>query len=316
MAHQTGANAPMVIGWETAFATPPASGGLIMPKNSCGVTASRPRHQVATLQNGRNPKAGFLGRKDVSGPLVVPVDSIAMLYWLKAMFGAATVSGTDPYVHEYKIGDSMPSFTLENQFPDLDTAVYEQFYGCKIASAGFSFGEDGELVANLQVVGADYSPESSPFDASAAEVDFERIYNSQAAFTEGGSAYALARKVSLDIDFGLDLDQYCIGGGGVRRSIPEGLVQISGEIETVFENAALLTKAENDTESSLAITCTGSAASIFELELQEVKYARKSPPVDRPAGLIVTHTFEAYLNDGAEASAVVGRITNSVSAAV
>lgn len=313
MAHQKGSTSKLMIGWESTFKTP-ATTGFIMPYNTSGVSGQQAMNSVATMRSGRNPRAGYLGNKDVNGPLIVPVDSIAMLYWLKAMFGTATVTGS--YVHEYKIGDTMPSFTLEHQYPDLDTAAYEQFYGCKIASASFDFGGDGELVGNLNVVGADYSLESSAFDGSPTTITEARLANSQAAFEEGGASFALARRVKMDIDFGLDTDQFVIGGGGVRRSLPEGVVAVKGELEACFENTSLLTKAENSTETSLKVTCTGSATSVFELELQELTYERKSPGIQTPGGIVITLGFNAYYSDGSEASAIVARVTNAITGAV
>lgn len=316
MAHQKGSTAKVAVGFEAAFKTP-ASAGFVMPFLTSGMSGDQARNKSAVIQEGRNPRAPFLGNKDAKGPLVVPVDTVAMLYWLKAMFGAAAVTGSGPYVHAYKIGDDMPSITFEHRYPQLDTPKYEQFYGCKVASAGFSFGDgNAELVANLQLLGADFSIEDAPFDAAATVVPQAKVYNSQASFQEGGAAYALARRVDLNVNFGLDETQFTIGGGGTRRSIPEGAVEIGGEVEAVFESTALLEKAENDMESSLVVTVTGGASSVFELQLQEIKYARRSPGIQTPAGLVVTLGFEAYFEDGSEASAIVARVTNSIAAAV
>ena len=84
-------------------------------------------------------------------------------------------------------------------------------------------------------------------------------------------------------------------------------------IKTLFEDASLLTKALNSTESSLKLTVTGSASSIVEAEIQELQYERNSPDVSVATGLIVDLNFQGYYANGSEASAIVWRVTNGVS---
>ena len=86
---------------------------------------------------------------------------------------------------------------------------------------------------------------------------------------------------------------------------------VSGNIKTLFENTTLLDKAINSTETSIKLTVTGSASSIFEIESQELQYERNSVDIPGPQGLLVDLNFQGYYTDGSEASAAVMRITNS-----
>ncbi len=311
MPQQKGVNVDLLIGFESTYGTAPAS-GYQLPVNSVNVVGSRARNTPATLSGSRNPVAPFSGNYDASGQIVVPCDSDAMAYWMHAMFGAATTSGTDPYVHEYKIGDTMPSFTLEKGFTDLTTDKFERITGCKISTFGITAGGDGELVANMDVLGATPSLQNSAFDASPTVVSIDRVENFDAALEEGGGALSNAREISINIDFGLDPDQFVIGGGGVRGSIPEGIVAVNGNLQTLFEDSTLLDKALGDTETSLKLTVTSSANSVFELEIQELLYSVNGIPVDGPQGLLVNLDFAGYYTDGSEVSAIVARITNNV----
>lgn len=311
MTQQRGANASIMIGFESTYGTA-ASTGYVLPMNSCDVVGTKTRNTPATLTGTRNPVVPFVGNQDVGGNIVVPADSDAMAYWLAAMFGDPTSTGADPYTHEYKIASSMPSFTLEKGFTDLASNVYERFVGCKISSMGISVGGDGELVVNMGVLGAQQTEETSAFDASPTTVSIDRVDNFSAALTEGGSSLSNAREVSLNIDFGLDADQFVIGNSGVRGDIPEGIVGVSGTLMTLFEDKTLLDKAINNTESSLKVTITQSASSVLEFEVQELLYSVNGVPVDGPQGLLVSLDFQGYYTDGSEASAIVARVTNSV----
>jgi hypothetical protein len=310
---QKGSTLKLLLGYESTFKTA-ATDGYQLPVNTFGLKGSRALTTAATLIGTRNPPMPFAGNKSVAGPVVVPVDSLALPYWLRAMFGASTVTGAGPYVHEWKIGDTMPSLTLEGAFLDLATDKYTRFLGCKVAGFSLEVGGDGELVMPLNLVGADHSFQAAAFDVTPTAVSLARVNNFQAALTEGGSALNNAKLISLAVEFGLDTSQYVIGGGGVLGAIPEGSVKVTGRLQTLFEDTTLLDKAAALTETGLKLTITGGSNSIVEFEMQEVFYEWASPEVPGPQGLMVDLPFSAFYDNGAEASAIVARVTNGVAA--
>jgi len=311
MTQQRGATAKIAIGYESTYGTAP-SDGFVLPVNSCDVVGSQVRNTPATLTGSRNPVTPFVGNMDVGGSIVVPADSDAIIYWLAAMFGDPSTTGADPYVHEFKIASSQPSFTLEKQFTDVATDVYERFVGCKISSFGLTVGGDGELTISMNVLGAQQSEETSSIDGSPTTVSLDRVNNFSAAINEGGGSLANATEVSLNVDFGLDPNQFVIGGGGVRGDIPAGIIAVTGNVTTLFEADTLLDKAIDDTASSLKITCTESANSVLEFEIEELLYSVNGVPIPGPQGLLVSLDFVGYYSSGSEASAIVARVTNNV----
>jgi len=310
MTQQRGVNTQILLGFENVAFGTTATVGFVLPMNTCGITGVKARNSPATLTGTRNTVAPFTGNQGVNGPIVIPIDSAAMIYWLIAMFGDPTSTGADPYVHEFKVASTMPSFTLEKAFTDLAVDVYERFVGCKIQSFGITIGGDGELVGNIAVLGAQMSHETSAFDAAPTTVTLARVENFDAAILEGGGALANATELSINLDFGLDPNSFVIGGGGIRGDIPEGLVTVTGKLTTLFEDKTLLDKATGDTESSLQVTVTAAASSIFELEIQELLYSVNGVPIEGPQGLLVDLDFVGYYADGGEASNIVARVTN------
>lgn len=312
MTQQRGVNAQILIGFENVAYGTVATTGFVLPMNTCGVVGTKARNSPNTLTGTRNTVAPFTGNQDVNGPIVIPIDSAAMPYWLTAMFGDPATEGTDPYVHEFKVAATMPSFSLEKAFTDLAADVYERFVGCKIQSFGITVGGDGELVGNLNILGAQMSHEATAFDAAPTTVTLARVENFDAAILEGGGALANATELAINVDFGLDPNSFVIGGGGIRGDIPEGLVTVTGKLTTLFEDKSLLDKATGDTETSLKLTVTASASSIFELEIQELLYSVSGVPIEGPQGLLVDLDFVGYYADGGEASNIVARVTNGV----
>jgi len=218
------------------------------------------------------------------------------------------------FIHEFKVPSSQPFFTLEKQLADL-TTTFEKYVGCKIASFAMEVGGDGELVATMNVMGADFdfndtsSIDASPTDAVAM---LDRVANFQAAILEAGSAMANARTISINVDMDLDGEQFVIGGGGVRGDIPEGVVGVSGQLVCLCDDAAfaLINKGLNVTETSLKLTLTDTTTNAFEVEIQEVEVAVTGVPISTPRGLVVTLDYQGFYTNGSEASAVVMRLTN------
>jgi len=311
MAQQTGARSAMVIGFESTFGSAPAT-GMKMLFNTSSLKGTRPLNSPATLRGNRNPVMPFRGNMDVSGDIVVPVDSDAFGWWLKAMFGAPTTAGAGPYTHTYKVGDTQPSIAVEHQFLALDTPQYFLYEGCKVSTFAMEIGGDGELVATLSMVGATETIDTSSFDGTATEKAINRLHNFHASLTEGGSAFADATTVSLNVEFGLDTEQFVIGGGGVRGAIPEGVVVVSGQLTALFKDITLLNKAINETESSLLITIEKSTNEKLDIEIPELQYQQNSPEISGPQGILVTLDFQGYYEDDADASAIVAVLTNSI----
>lgn len=314
MTQQRGVNALLNMGFETSAYGTAAVTGFRLPINTCGIVGTKTRKVPATLTGSRNTVAPFAGNKNVEGPIVIPADSLAMAYWLMAMFGNPTTTGAGPYVHEYKVGSSMPSFTFEKAFTDVAVDIYERYVGCKVSTFNMVCGGDGELICTLNVLGANMTHETSGFDADPDVISLARLNNFDAAILEGGGALANATELTINIDFGLDPNSFVIGGGGIRGDIPEGFVAVTGNLKTLLEDDSLLDKATGDTETSLKLTLTGSASSILEFEIQELLYSVNGVPVEGPQGLIVSLDFVGYYTNGSEISDIVARLTNGVSA--
>lgn len=309
MTQATGAMSRIVLGFESAYKTV-ATDGFVLPVNSCSVKPTRNKNTAQTIRGNLNPVQPFDGNLSVSGDIVVPVDSTAFWYFLALALGLPTTTGTGPYVHTYLMGTTRPSFTLESQFQDLATPRFFRYLGCKIGSMKIEMGGDGELTASFGVTGASYSIETVSFDASPTVINLSRLQNKHLALTEGGSALSNAMSFSLDINFNLDTDQYCIGGGGVLGALPDGVYGISGSMKALFEDITLLTKAQNSTESSVVATFTNGASSILSFNLPEIQYQEDMPSIEGPKGVQLTLPFMAYYEDATEATALQVVLTN------
>jgi len=314
MTQATGALSKLVLGFQTDAETT-AAAGFVMPINKSTLKSKRNQITPATIRGNLNPVEPSDGNLSVAGDIEVPVDSIAMWYWLKAAFGAPdTVGSESPWTHTYAAGDPdvvRPYLTIEHQFLNLDVPQYFMYKGCKVNSMSLSMGADAELVATLSIVGTTETIGTSSFDGSATEVNMSRLKNNQMSLKEGGATLANGKTVDLTINWNCDTDQYVINGGGVLGSIPDGVMNVSGNLNALFENVSLLNKAINSTESSMEATFSASASSSLTITMPELKYTRNSPGIDGPKGISISLPYGAYYDNATEETSVQIELVNT-----
>lgn len=297
--------------FESTYGTLPATPvGYVLPINDNSVKSSQNSSDPSTMTGNRNPTEPIYGNVDVSGDITIPVDYVAFGYWLKACFDTPTttvVTTDSKWKHTYKIGAGMPSFTLEKAFPGI-TQYFKQM-GCKVSKLSLSAGGDGELSATLSIVGKNETLSSTAVSANPTTVTMSRTQNFESAIKIGNTSVAIATSFSIDIDFGLDSDTYCIGGNGMRSAVCDGMVKVSGTVEVFFADNTYINMALNGTETSLELTFT-KGDEVLCFKLPEVKFARTGADVSGPTGVKLSLAYNAYYGNDANASAVVVELTN------
>lgn len=310
MAMAKGYLSQVAMDFETTFgADPGAPNGLAIPINTFDVKGSRNLNTAATITGNRNPVEPFVGNNSVTGNAVIPVDVLAMGYWLKAMFGAPTTTGTGTYTHTFKVGTSQPSLVLEKKFATA-TATYMKLNGCKVSRFGITAGGDAELTASVDIEGAKETVGTTAYDATLTAIALTRFNQFQAAIKEGGSTLSNCTNFAFDLAFNLDTDVYVIGGNGYRGDIPEGIVGVSGNLTALFENTTLLTKAINNTETSLEISFTN-GTNVLRFTFPEVLLQMNTPGITGPQGVRIELPWQAYYGNHADATAVKVELINS-----
>lgn len=168
---------------------------------------------------------------------------------------------------------------------------------------------------------ADLTLGKKPLDASVTDPGHTPFDGASIiSIKEGGSTIANVNSIdNLTIENGLDTSDktYVIGGGGRRKSLPEGITKVSGTLNALFEDMTLYRKAVRYTESSLEIifrhgTGAGTAGNEqLTATLPELVYAPNTPVIEGPSGILVSLPFEAYYDNDAAASAIWLELKNA-----
>ncbi len=231
--------------------------------------------------------------------------------FMKCHAAAATATaGVDKYSHVFKVTDAQPSLVLEKGFTDIDK--YFLYNGCKIGSFKLPFGDEGELVASMDIIGAKEAISDSEYDSSAVEVVIDRVNAFQAEIFEAGVSSGIISSGEINFGSNLDGNQYVIGGGGERGDIPEGVFTFGGTLKTLFTDTSLIDKGANATETSIELKFTSGANKSLSFKFNEVLFDCSSPAISGPAGVMVDLNYRAYFGDDAGASAAIVTLVNDV----
>lgn len=307
MPQARGSQSALAVFDETVFGADPAGpSGVLFRYKSNSLASSQNLIKSETLGGGRERTVPGLGNIDAAGDIVSEFSAENDGTFLRHAIGSLVTTGAGPYVHTLNLGDLPVGMVLEKDFGANIAGVgrYEKFNGGRIASASFKFPSEGQIEASYSIKAATSTLASAPLDASLTDNGHTPFTAFQASIEEGGVAIATVTEAEIKIDNELDDSVFVIGGAGVRKSLGEGFASVSGSITTIFDSAALLTKAINGTQSSLKITLSrgnglGTAGNeSVEFLVNQLQYQRTSPTIDGPGGVLASFIFEGF-RDGA-----------------
>ena len=294
---------------ESTLGVTPETGTVrSLPFNSCTVSAEQNRTAPGTMTGTRNPVEPIMGNINVSGGITVPLDTNAFGWILAMAFGNPTTTtvSTGVYQHVFKPGTEQPSVTLEKAFSNGE---YYLEKGCKVSSLGFSFGGDGELTCDVQMLGCNETIDDEPISESVTALTLDRLNNFQAALKVDNADVAVATELTLDVGFGLDEEGYAIGGNGFRSRINEGLLELTGSMTAFYDDDTYVQKAMNSTITALQVKLTKGSTSL-QIDLPEVQFPRNSPDIEGAAGVMQSLDFGAFYKNNALGTSIQFTLIN------
>lgn len=278
----------------------------------CGLVASRNLLQPNTISGDRSRSLPLTGNLDVSGSLNIEVSPEQVGLYLRHAIGVPVTTGAAPYVHTFRPGTLPVGLIVEkNWVPAGLTSKVEHFLGCRIGQATFDVPTEGPCTLNMSLQGANYAIASAPLDASQQDAGHTGFASSDCTVLVGGASTTCVKTASIAIDNTLDGDRYCIGGGGVRKDIPEGFAEVTGSITALFEAFTLIDAAMAGTDTTLEILMSrgdglGSAGNeSLSIKLDHARLALTSPAISSPGGVEVTFEFTGYKSGATDKGLVV-----------
>lgn len=288
MAFAQGSRSQLTHILESTFNVTPGSPAMVkLPINTHSISLQKEAIESAEIRDDRQVAVFRHGNKSVTGDIEVefrPLDYDQLLEG--ALFG--DFDSAD----ELRLGTTFKSFTFEGGA--LDISQFRVFTGCGINSMSMTLAPNAMVIATFGIIGAGADAVSgASIDATPtlpqSDIPFDTF---SGTINEGGSAIALIS--SLDFNIDNSMNPAFIVGSDTAPQMEFGRGAVTGTMTAYFEDAVLLNKFINETESSLDFTLTSAiSGSTYKFDFPKIKYSGGDIPLDNEQSRLVTLPFVA-----------------------
>ena len=287
---------------EVTFGTTPSGNFTELPFTTHSLNLAKERVQGNDIQSDRMPRVDRHGNRNAAGDLVVDLRADVYDALLESMmFGTWDTSpATAP--DELKVGTTLKSFSIEDYASDIDQA--RLFTGMAVSSGSFSIAPNQMITSTFSFVGKDMAISATEKTVDAASVlqPFDSYSGAITIGDNGGALSSLATVTSVDFSVDNALSPTFVVGSDSTPQLEFGRATIEGSMTAYFEDASLINRFLNETESAFKITVDDpTGANEYGFFFPKVKFNSANADVANPQSRLITLNFVA-LYDATEGS--------------
>lgn len=283
---------------EVTFGTTPAGNFKNLPFSTHSLNLTKDRVVGNDIQADRMPRTDRHGNRQVSGDIVVDLRDTVYGEFLESALLGRWASDV------LKVGTSPQFFSIEDYAADIDQA--RLFTGLTVSTMAISLAPNQMVTTTFGMVGKDMTISATqkvqdgpfvraPYDSYSGDISIGNV----------GSSSAVAIVTGLDFTLNNSFAPTFVIGDSAAPSLEYGRAEIEGTITAYFEDASLINRFLNETETELEVSVndpTGTNALTFLFP--RIKINSADVPVDGPTSRIINMSFVA-LYDATEASNLV-----------
>ena len=292
---------------ESTFGTTPATPSLIqLPYTTQSLNLSKERVTGTDIQPDRMLRVDRHGNRTAAGDIVADLRKADYDPFLESAFFNTFSTNV------LKVGTTPKFFSIEDAATDI--TQFRLFTGMAVSSLAVSIRPNQMVTGTFSMVGKDMSISGTSVDAtktaSSGNAPFDAYSGALSIGDAGGGLSAAAIVTGIDFTINNALAPTFVVGASTTPQLEYGMATVEGTITAYFEDAALINRFLNETETALQVVVddpTGS--SDYTWLFPRVKINGADVPVDNPTSRIITLPFVA-LYDSTEASNIV--LTRSV----
>jgi len=307
MAFSQGSRAGLSYVVESTFGTTPGTPALIqLPYTTQSLNLSKERVTGTDIQPDRMLRVDRHGNRTAAGDIVADLRKADYDPFLESAFFNTFSSNV------LKVGTTPKFFSIEDAATDI--TQFRLFTGMAVSSLAVSIRPNQMVTGTFSMVGKDMSISGTSVDgtktASSGNAPFDAYSGALSIGDAGGGLSAAAIVTGIDFTINNALAPTFVVGASTTPQLEYGMATVEGTITAYFENAALINRFLNETETALQVVVddpTGS--SDYTWLFPRVKINGADVPVDNPTSRIITLPFVA-LYDTTEATNI--KLTRSV----
>ena len=285
---------------ESTFGTTPAGNFTSLPFSTHGINLSKDRVAGTDIQADRMPRHDRHGNKQVSGEIVADLREADFDPFLESAMLSA-FSGSD-----LKVGTTPKFFSLEDYAADIDQS--RVFTGCTVSTMGVSIAPNQMVTTTFGIVGKDMSISGTQKTLTAASNNspFDAYSGSLSIGDTGGTPSASAIITGMDFTLNNSFAPTFVVGSDSAPQLEVGRAEIEGTMSAYFEDAALVNRFINETETELNVV-VGDGTNTLTFNFPRAKINSADVGVDGPTSRVISMSFVALYNTADASNLVITR---------
>lgn len=291
MPRQQGSRVQLALAYEASYGVAPASGYRYLPFATGNLGAEQELLPSELLGYGRDPAAPLRDALNADGEIVIPMDVEALGFWLKALFGQPTTTGTTPKTHTFQSGAAtLPSMAIEMQMPEIPR--FAMYTGVMADRFNWSMQRSGLLTATVGLVARNETLAGASAAGTPTGIALQRFSNFQGTVNRDGSL--LGQLVSAEFTWSNNLDRIeVVRGDGLIDGADPGMASLTGRLQMRLADMTMINQAIAGTPSEIVASWSLGANASFTFTAHAVHLSRPRVPVQGPQGVQVTFDFTA-----------------------
>lgn len=279
---------------ESTFGTTPAGNFQNIPFTSHGLNLTKDLVAGTDIQSDRMPRHERHGNKQSAGDIVVDLRKGDFDPFLESvMLNTWVDSGSNDYL---LVGTTPKYFSIEDYSADIDQS--RLFTGQTVSTMGISIAPNQMVTTTFGMVGKgmslpatsaektqDAASTNAPFDAYSGDL---QIGNNEAGLASSA--------IITQIDFNVtnSFAPTFVVGSDEAPALEVGRAEITGSFSAYFDNANLINRFLNETESAISVSVNDpTGTNPYTFLFPRVKINSADVGVDGPTSRVISLGFTA-----------------------
>ena len=279
---------------ETTYGTTPATPTTVLiPIVNFNINSSIDKYSDTSIRLDRQHRYSVTGNTHVTGDMDVNLMNHNYDPFLASLLTGAWATNV------LKVGTTQTSFTIEQG--SLDIGQYLVYKGVLFDKLTLTVNTTGLVTAKFSVIGNAIALSATTLCASPTAVtERQPFVHLSGTFKEGGSVTALISAFTLNID-NKSVPNFTLGTG-TAQNVSSGMMDVTGTVTVMFQDAVIANKFLNGTATSLDFTLTD-GTNTMEINMPVVTYAGLTRSVSGTGPIMLNIPFTA-LYDGTSSSVI------------
>tara|TARA_R110002126_G_scaffold10227_1_gene45765 strand:- start:8284 stop:9204 length:921 start_codon:yes stop_codon:yes gene_type:complete len=290
MAFAQGSRSSLSFVAEATFGTTPAGNFTNLPFSTHSLNLTKDVLAGTDIQADRMARVNRQGNRQVGGDIVVDLrDGDFDLLLESAMLSEFPATGTQII----DVGTTPKFFSIEDYAADIDQA--RLFTGMSVSSMAISLAPNQMVATTFSMVGKDMTlgQTQKTQDAASGAAPFDAYSGDISIGTVGGPT-AVAIVTALDFTLNNSYEATFVIGDDSAPSLEAGRAEIEGTLTAYFQDADLINRFINETETAIQVSVDNPTASTpYVFDFPRVKINSADVGVDGPTSRMITLSFVA-----------------------